>query len=624
MADTTIPLRPEKTTIAPGSYFPFRAYGDAVDSRISDANIYLEIAKNTKCAYARDFGAKFDGVELTDINCTNGNAIISSASYTFSAADQGKTFALFSEIKAATSTLSAVGTISGVSGNQATLSVAAGHTITNNSGIFRFASDDRSALQAAFDSVNPDDNGSTGTWTYKKKGVVMMPVGAAAITAPVEMRSCVSPIGQEKWATNIWWHSTQNMAQTGYFSAFNGIVANGSTRIYRHIYFKNFGIDMRAAKVPAGGYSYHSKCSEMVYTLYCGVINCAAYGSPGTSFGWDFNLGGLLATENHVFNPGRLWVTGGGGGSAFDFQTVANPDPNIVDTSLEASILARNVITNPKVSGIRNSSNQANPTAANNTRVLICENLVVTSLVQGKGIEDNAHTGSALLGNILICKVDQTSEGNLGAGGNGSGQEIWAGILLCGGWFGICSANTVIGYYDCIKLIRDGRGTSTLMPDDYTIDNNILKGAVRNGIRVEVNFGYILKRLRLTGNKVCFAGEAGIALTYVTGGSAGSIAFLELSGNHSHDNGRTTATDAQKSGVYINVPIDAARMCANMLFDSGAGTQKYGYTVDGVALTSTMMNDNHAEKNTTATGLNLINGGTVTGKIKDNLGIDDV
>lgn len=614
---TTIPLRTKITQLLGTESFAVRRAGQVSDERIESADMYLNIQKNTNAVYARDGGAKFDGIELLDITATSGSAVISSASRPFVAADVGKTFALFSSILAATSTIHKVGTILSVSSGNATMSVNATSNIAGT-GILRLATDDTAALQACVDTPNPDDNTTSGTWTYKKKGVVILPAGMSAVTQGVVMRTGVSITGQGKWASTILWHSTTNMATTEpYYAALLGVNANGSTRIYKYIYFTDFGVDMRAATV--GTYSYHSKCSEIVQIHYGGVIRCAGYGSPGTSFGWDYVCAGLF-TENHIFNPGRLWVTGGGGGSAFDFQSQANLDPNLIDTSLEAVIMSRNIIVNPKVSGIRNSDNQTNPAAPVNSRTLICNNIIVTLLTQGKGIEDQDHTGAIIIGNILVAKNDQKSEGNLGAGGNGAGQETWAGILIDGGQYGICAHNTVVGgWYDGIKMIRHNKGSGTIQPDEYVIDGNTVKGSVRHGIRVEANATFTLKNVSITNNKVSLCGEAGIALTYITGGAAGTINFLDLSNNKIHDNGRTTATDAQKSGIYINTVVTKMKMVGNYIWDSGTAKQKYGMTIDTVAVTGALVANNDMASNVTQ-AINLINGGTLAGEVYNNPG----
>ena len=59
---TTIPLRTRITALLGTESFAVRRAGQTSDERIEAADMYLNIQKNTNAVYARDGGAKFDGI----------------------------------------------------------------------------------------------------------------------------------------------------------------------------------------------------------------------------------------------------------------------------------------------------------------------------------------------------------------------------------------------------------------------------------------------------------------------------------------------------------------------------------------------------------------------------------
>lgn len=457
------------------------------DKAITAANLRLDMQKNTRCIYARDYGAVFDGLWLKDITTSSGSAIITSAGYTFTSADVGKRFVIkaadTSTVYMASGGSTIAGTISSVAGNQATLSATLPTTVAGTAQ-FYFGTDDTAAIQAAINACNPEDTtGSPSTWYYRYSGVVVFPVGMSMITAELILRTNVSFQGQGYGATWMKWASANSMATSGYYAMFTGYLSNGSSRLYRNNQFRDFRIDMTAAYTTS--YSYNAKCivaTNMIHPVFSGLF---LEGSPATSIGVDFVSGGLFV-DNYFLNSGRLWSTGGGGGSAMDFQTGAGNftgEQQIVGSPL-SSIVSRNIIINPMVSGIRCTDNDAAPSAPTTTRTLIANNFIISNLTQGKGIEDNGNTGAIIIGNTINnIGTGQTSEGPIGS----EGQHIWCGIMVTGGWNGVMANNSIYGpWHDGIRLNRFQVSTSPLTPKNYIVTGNTVME------RTATAFGLIL------------------------------------------------------------------------------------------------------------------------------------
>lgn len=582
------------------------------DKAITVANFMLNASASR--IRAIDYGAKFDALEISGCTTTGGAKTISTPNYSFTSTDVGKIFVIKSGPTSATYMNSAgstyVGTITSVSSGVATAAVNIPSSTTT--GIIYFGTDDTVAIQAAIDAGNPGDAalGGSGTWLYLTKSVVELPVGMALTTQELIPRPNVSVIGQGMFATTIKWASASSMATTNYYGIFNGGQANGSTRIYYNWQFRDMKLDATAAYTTT--YSYHSKCIEMIYTVRPVVMNVWFEGSPGTALGMDYVSGGLFSS-NRFENCGRLWTSGAGGGSGMDFQTaVDNYTPQNTLIGLDSRIVSNNIFINCYVSAIRNTNNGTSYWTSND---IIADNHIVSNLATGKGIEDNANLGSTIVGNTIYhTGTAQSTEGPIGS----EGQHIWCGIITTGGRRGIISSNTIEGgWYDGIRLNRFQKVGSSLTPVDYLVTGNVINGCTRNGIRAEINSTYTMNNVGITNNTVGVCGAAGIALS--NSGTGGDIKYLDLSGNRVYDNGATTATDAQKSGIYINTTITGLNMVGGYIYDSGSATQKYGITIDTVAVTSAHLNAIKMDQNTTQ-AINLTGGGTIAGEIYNNPG----
>lgn len=586
-----------------------RQVADTVDKSVTLANLRLQMQANVKSVYAVDYGAKFDGIQLQDITTTSGSPVITSASYSFVSTDVGKVFAIKSTTTSSTYMIR--GTILSVSSGSATLSTNATSSVAGTAVIY-FGTDDTIAIQAAHDAVNTEDLYGTGSWKYRQSGVVVLAKGMSMITKEIKLRPCVSFQGQGRYATWMKWVSANTMAVTDYYAMFTGVGGNGSTRIYYDNQFRDFRIDMSAAFTTT--YSYHAKCVEMIYVIKPVFIGMYLDSSPATSVGLDYVANGIFC-DNFFYRSGRLWSAGGGGGSGMDFQTRASNMFTSENTLLgdpQSSILSRNIFIDPAVSAIRCTDDLA---SVSNARTIISENIIVSKMATGKGIEDNGNVGAIIVGNTVNhLGTDQTTEGPIGT----EGQHIWCGIISTGGYGGIISNNSVIGgWYDGIRLNRFQKTASSLTPIHYIISGNVVRGATRNGIRAEIDSTYLMTNIIIDGNSISDNGDAGLSMTNT--GTGGDIKFITLNNNQIYDNGSSSATDGQKSGIYINTAITGLMMSGNYIYDAGAATQKYGMTVDTITISDGFITSNHMSGNTSA-ALNLINSSSISGEITNNKG----
>jgi hypothetical protein len=125
--------------------------GVSVDYNDTGNLIAIAVRNNqiNVCDPAYAGGAKGDVRRLTNVSATSGSAVITSGSYSFTAADIGKTVFL-NAAGTAGATLST--TIASVSSGAATLAAASQATLSGN-GVCTFGTDDTAAFNAAFAAV---------------------------------------------------------------------------------------------------------------------------------------------------------------------------------------------------------------------------------------------------------------------------------------------------------------------------------------------------------------------------------------------------------------------------------------------------------------------------------------
>lgn len=627
-----------------------------------------------------DYGAKWDGVRVFDGVITANSNQLSSATHAFVAADVGKCVTASQPINQFSGAPIAIpvftGTILSVAAGVATLSGNQTSGVTTGY-IVAFGTDDTVALQNAINAACPlgTPTNPTNTANAIQGGTIILPMGIGMTTAPLIMRTNVSFQGQGMNASCIKWVSTHSMG-TGYEAMFVGITANGSSRWYANNEFLNFEIDMDAAQVNSG-YTYHAKAFEIIYMLNPRWDNMYIHGTPATSVGCDF-VSGLIFTNNFVANAGHLktGTLSPVGGCGISWETGVGPFGSNV--GYNDVIISNNVFFNCHNSAIEP---EATPLGtAIPALMLIDSNIIITNQTFGNGIRDKGATGATITNNICICTATQTTGVGIGTVYTGINGVI-ANNYVQGFYNGMTiednlSPNNSSNNYSVrgntiessvnngLQIIQNSVNIlKTLNITDNYIESSgsagiafvYTQGIVQSVTITNAGSGYTAGTYALGFSGGGGSGATGTytvngTLTVVSvsitaggtgytsaptvsfpsgGGSAaagtasvnvpGTIDNLLMVGNTCANNGKTTVTDAQKSGILVQDIIIGAKISDNYCFDSGAATQKYGITVDTAgSVTNAMVTDNKLNDNTTATGINIV--GTLTGWIQDNWG----
>lgn len=580
------------------------ASGLAIRNAINSNFTELYARGGTLNVNPADYGVKADGIKLANVTTSSSSKTLTCATANFTAADVGKVYALTASENPhapATSGAAYCGTIAAVV-DSTTITLSQNAPITSSTAIFYYGTDDTVAMQAAYDAAQPLDKLDTGTWYNIIGGQISLPAGIIMITAQVNVRTNVSMEGKGPAATIFKWCSTgpigNGASQHGMFSAEQG---NGSTRTYKNVQLRNLTLDTRCAFVIT--YGYNNKAFVGIYMMRNNFENLHVLGSPATGIGIDYNWAGRYHNL-YIENPGRLFTSGGGGGSGLDFQTSYNWAPTQV--AMEATIITGCRILNPAVSGIRNT---CNINTLSTSAAVIANNIIITNKTSGKGIEDNAYTGAVIANNVVKCTAVQTS------GGTAIDQEQWHGIGSYGGNYGVITGNTINGYYYGVRLYRFKYNSSTLQANDYLVSQNNITNSVVEAVRIECDDTYTAQDIAIQGNKLSNIGGAGVTIT--NNGTGGTVNRITISDNVARDLGQSTANDAEKSMVYVKTATNRLRVYNNVADDANAsGKTKYGVTVDGVAVTGAHI-DGDDFSGVAGAQFNLINGGTLAGEISN-------
>lgn len=614
MADKTITeLLIENKLTLPGLNAAFYVAQSGQDAAMIWADMRLAIQRNTRCVYAEMYkkadgtygGVKADGVRLKDCTVSSGSPNLSSPSYTFTSADIGKVICVGGtsvEDPRAPGPFSFRGTIVGINGTSAVLS--GNMTIGGSTCVAVFGTNDTVALQEAYDIAGAPDASITTTWKQTGLGCLVLPVGIIMTTESIIPRTKVSVIGQGMRQSEIFWASAHQLGGGGETNAavINGYGSNGSTRILRDVQFRDFTVNAYSAFTAT--YSYNCKTLVATHLINFVIRNCAFLGSPGTGIGVDY-IANALIDGNYIENPGRLFQSGGGGGSGIDFQSNRSSGwAPYANSEWEGYVISNNTIYNPAVSGIRNTNDRV--TLAN-IKTTIIGNRVFTTKASGKGIEDCGNNGALIIGNDTVCMTAQPNPGNAN-----KDQESWGGILSYGGQRGIIAHNRIQGYHRGIRLMRFLYGSSNLLPDDYMVVGNMITGCDDKGISVEVDATYEVNSIDIRGNHIMDCGAEGISVTTGFLGTVGKVNDLIIQDNRIKNCGKLTAVAARKSGIYINVPVNGLLCDGNYIHDTQATpTMTLGVTVDTVLVENEFIKNNHIKKGI-ITAFNLINGGLLS------------
>lgn len=608
----------------------------------------------------KDFGAKADGVTVTDLGCTNGSADVTSASFT--SADAGKVINAYigTSVTTTGNTTSGSRVITGLASmtgiaplqtirgtnipagayivavdvansrcflNQeaeasgtgnvsltfinpvstsilsagtgtATLGVAASTTAAATRAYY--GTDDTAAIGAAIEAAG--NNGH---------GIVELADGTSMITSTINPTSYnggnwpsnVSMRGQSRANSILRWASPNSMADTDGNRAVIYSIHGSYTTALHDCVFSDFWINMDAAT--DSPYNYNGTAMRLVMNRNITIRDMKFTGSPATCLGVD-NPQRLLITDCIFENNARLGVTGGGSIALLLNQVARNQ---------ESFIVSNNQIYNSGCFGIMWENfwtTSANPTISDDYAIVIGNDIYYDAFQPNNtmvyGIQDAGGWGSVIMGNrIKGPTIDATQYVGIGmAAGDkttfntGGGQSVRI------------AHNTVIGMGTPIYLL-------TAASNDIIVDGNLVTQggrAVTGGIAVNNNADGTSRAMNNVNirNNVCF-GNAGAGICTTLGPTTANTNWT-IQNNTCFNNG---TTGGNRAGILFATPQTNVIINGNRCYDNGTGMQQYGLQIaTGIAVTGALVSNNDFTGNGVA-GISAL--GTITGIFQGNKGM---
>lgn len=596
--------------------------------------------------YVTNFGARCDIASISGLSITGGTNVLSSSSHTFTQADVGKLIniqaagaytiagnthsnpmidglpstparhvgdpvsgsgipvgALVSQIQSTSSILisasafsSVTGgnitfspattfTISSVSGGNAILSGNVLATVTNGAGTW--GTDDSVAIQAA-ETAAANAGG----------GTLVLPHGRCGISTGINFAGEVSMYGQGygPGQSSLVWISTTD--QTAAMIKGNPVglttCSAAVAATWADNQFHDFEIDDSLARQDAG-YVIEGKGISMACTLRASAYRLFVHDTPATAIAFDLGFNND-ASFNIIYNSGRLLTGGGGsGGNGIGSEThnIATPGisynaiGNEIHCSRSYAILFGNTLV---------------PIATDTLPIVIADNIIY-----GCPNSDNSSSG----GGISVGNTGAAITGNV-VQGDGLGSGFWQAIAVgpsditneASGTETVITGNSVTLSHIGISYRYDTyTQLPTTLPAAPIICNNRVSFG-KFGILLDASASFTMNVLKICNNTIHHNTFPGIEFL-----GAGGFSSVDIDGNQLWDNG-SAATGAAQAGIYIDGPIANLNVRNNTAFDDGAGTQKFGLSVDtGIAVTAQNIYGNDFARNVTGT-IDLV--GTLT------------
>lgn len=519
------------------------------------------------------YGAKGDGIKLSDVTTTNGSPVISSASYSFTALDVGK-YITIAGAAAAAAVLNS--TIISVSGGKATLNNNAGTSKAGNA-VATFGTDDSAAFNAAVTAANTAGG-----------GVVSMGKAIYVIASTITWKSLVSLNGQGWGKSILKWISTSSMT-----SAVIQAITGTKDIQYIDCQFTNFEIDGAAAT--QASYNVAGKGIYIQYMLRPLFQNLYVHDTPATGLGMDhLQYGNIIG--NIVSNCGRLNSGSGLGGAGIgiamggSFPSATYPESvNIVD----------NIVLDNKRYGIFLEG--VGTTTPINSFAVVTGNYIHMSATSGHGIGDSGMQNMNISGNVIV-----------GVSGSLDGISVDVGTLtVAAGVKGLISNNVITTARNGIQLNYTSNPAVSLITE-YAIKGNKIEASIASGILITTEAATLLDILDISNNQCVRNGVHGISIA-----GTGSIKGLSIKGNKCINN--------TGNGFKAICAIADLTMVANDFLDEQAvPTQVNGIEFNGaVAITDAFITDNKLTGNTGA-GYTLTGGATLAGRVINNPGYNPV
>lgn len=602
---------------------------------------------------ASPYNAKCDGKTLTNVTTTSGSATVSSASYTFTAADVGKQSTSASGTTDATTTgnttastyvISGMASLTGINlgdyvtganiptgsivvskdtgaGGAITISklataTASGTTLTflapqnttiasvsagsavlsttagssvSGTAFFVFGTSDSTAIQSAVNAATALPNG----------GTLLLPDATCVVNASITWATGVSLTGVGAGHSILKWISASDMTSSG-------VIHRPDSASYINPLYDNqftyFEIDLEAAT----GNNTSNKGIEMPYTVRSVIDHVYVHGSPATCVATDFGNPTQI-TNNILAACGRLILTLPGGNGIGE-------GVNSTDAS-EQYVITGNTLINVQHDGILLETQNATTTTT--AHAVISDNIILGGLdtdsttPTASGITDAGVTGIVITSNKI-------------AGLPGFGN--WNGISVDRGTFtgpvpgvqDLIADNRINGTVAGIVLRYDAASPNPVQAAKAMIIGNNIENSQDSGIKFVTGSTNVIDTLVVNNNLVSASGRAGIFF-------AGTAAYnnLVIEDNTLSNNGNVTGTDVEKSGIEFATGVTNATVDGNTAFDNATGTQKYGISiVSGKTVTNAQITDNNLRGNSSV-ALNIV-GTLASSWVATNVGYNPI
>ena len=605
------------------------------------------------------YGAKCDGMTLTDVTTTATSATISSASHTFVAGDVGKLISVGGGGVVATATgtrangsalitsitttglypgmyvtgtgiaagttvlgnpygaseliLSAGATASGtsvlsfwpplnttissVSAGNAVLASAVGRSISGI-GVVTFGTEDDIAINLAT------------TAAAATKGQVIIPNGKCIIAATISLPTGVSIRGQEEVGSSLFWLSASDMAG-------NPMIGNGHSgscslvgaqaHSDNHVSY----LELDASAATDATPNVQSKGVSLPCSVRARTDHTYIHDIPATCLAQDSGIP-EVTEYNTLVNCGRIRGAAGEAG--------ANGIGNGISENLNEQFNDNNnIVINPAHYGVFVETQGLGTTyygqaTANGNTIMFGPNTSAPNGGECAGIGDSGIVGYSVAGNNIYGYTLGTHFSNC------PGISEDSGTYATGGGVGLtASGNFIYNTGDGISVSYAQAVPTSGLKANVSLSGNNIYNVNGLGIRVQpAASSTAMGTISISGGNIVGSGDAGIGIVAVS--NADTVSNVSISGVNLIDNGATTATGYRQSGIALNAAVTGLTITGVTATDDGAGTQKYGIGVNtGASITGAVITGNNLTGNVTSA---VLNNGTLTGVINNNNGWD--
>ncbi|WP_336632848.1 MULTISPECIES: hypothetical protein [unclassified Microbacterium] len=293
------------------------AFGNVAFAVLPDGSVFPSAPPQSGELRVEDYGTVLPARYLTDVSMTAGSAALTSTSYAFTSDDVGKTVGVRGAGVISTDYMTLandgvlVGTIVGVAGGVATLSVAAVNTLTGGEAAFGVPID--VALAAALNAAS-----ALGGRT------VVIPAGVYVASASTQIPSRCSVRGAGRGRTLVYVVKIST-SKTSTSAAWLREGAWEADNYLHNVNLSDFSCDGRFFAA-THGYSYEMKMIHISSTRNSSARRLGIFNNPATALGYD-NSTNCVLEENIIVNFARLNVVdptspaGGSGGSGIGTAT---------------------------------------------------------------------------------------------------------------------------------------------------------------------------------------------------------------------------------------------------------------------------------------------------------------